>query len=169
MQSPTHGPRAFDPCLLSEIPAVATPRDLWESYRRVSVPYPDTEFGRQLQAYQIPPGLDEPGFLAAVRSAFFASRLLARLTDELRTRDLYFGELKRWLLATCADSGGLSARDLTGATGVLLNWMEGLGPPRYKVDRPHHSERVRYRTGVPSEVLLRAPGIRSNRALPEEG
>jgi hypothetical protein len=166
-------PSAREPdthCRLSQVPMVSTPRQLWDAYTAIPGPAEGSPEERQLRAFRLPQGLDELGFLVSVRSEFFAVPLLRRLTNELRTRDLYFGELKRWLSVNCADSEGLGAGDLTVHADTLLNWMEGLGPPRYTVDRPRHSERLRYETGIPHEVLLRAPGVRPlQKSKPEGG
>ena len=153
-------------CLLSDIPTVQSPQSLWRAYargQRGQAQEPD-EIELLLRLH-VPPLLDEVAFVRILQIEFFRLPLLACLTDRLRREDLYFGALKQWLLVNCSDAVRLGARDVTGHADRLLNWIEGLGSPRYEVTRPHHSERIRYDTDLPSEPVLSAPGERSTKEL----
>jgi len=61
-----------------------------------------------------------------------------RFIDEGR----YFGELKRWLRTFL--SGGIAPTrpELTTCTQVLLTWIIGCSGGAYRVERPHHSQRI---------------------------
>lgn len=145
--------------MLDQIPGAETPLALWQTYKGNSN---EPSSVHELRRLRLPPGLSEDEFLRVVGADFFARPLLKALTTRLRLGDLYFGELKQWLLSACADADDIRAWDLSEPTGRLLNWVEGLGPPRYTVDRPRHSERLSYETGIPQDAVLRAVGVRRN-------
>lgn len=149
------------PIRLSQIPSVSTVRELWLAYRSAKPVSPGAK--GDLRRFQVPPGLDEAGFVEVVRHEFLRIPILRALTDRLRESDLHFGDLKQWLRSVCEDASGVTAREITAPADRLLNWIEGLGEPRYSVVRPNYSERLRYETDLDQFPLLRAAGVRPTR------
>jgi hypothetical protein len=134
--------------LLDQIPTGETPEALWRAYL-AGVAHP------LLFRYSIPVGLDESGFASALRSSFFGQPVVRRLTERLHRSELYFGELKRWLLETVTDADALGARDVTEHAAALLTWIDRLGAPKFTVDRPNYSERLRYDADLPDQTVIR--------------
>ena len=159
LREPTGPTYRAERVLLSQVPLTETVQDLWEVYRDRTA-LPESPEAHQLARFRVPPGLDEVGFSAVMRKEFLRLPLLRALTERLRAGDLYFGELKRWLMEACDDTADRDARSLTKPADTLLNWIEGLGEPRYTVVRPNYSERIRYETELKIYPLLRAPGVR---------
>ena len=143
---------------LAQIPTSESPSQLWKQYRSTGA-----DRHQDVELLGIPPGLDEAGFGTISRSAFLATPIVRDLTTRLRSQDLYFGELKRWLMDNCTDASTLTAQQITPFADRLLNWLEGLGRSKYRVERPRHSERLHYDTNADNEVLLYMPGIRGSR------
>lgn len=105
---------------------------LWEVYSGDEEQLPSSALNSarsDLAALCIPPGLNEPGFLKAIRSSFKHTAIFHRL-DELAKRglsDLAGGKL---LIKEC----GIEPREAERRWQVLKNWLGGLYPDEFQIE-----------------------------------
>lgn len=85
--------------------------------------------------------LDIPSFRTALSSRFFAHPFIAALCSFV-DKPRRFGEIKEWVQRNCTDVPVPSRRDLTGNVQVLYQWLVELGPDRFEVRRPQHTELI---------------------------
>lgn len=92
--------------------------------------------------YNLPTNLPYSQFRTILKERFFSSRFIQKLLEFISDDGRYFGEVKTWIQQNCEDVPVPSRRDLTGNIQVLYRWIVDLSDGEYKVDRPHHSERL---------------------------
>ncbi|UPT74148.1 MAG: phospholipase D-like domain-containing protein [Elusimicrobiota bacterium] len=80
-------------------------------------------------------------FRAQLATRFFAQPFVSALCAFI-DRPRRFGEIKEWVQRRCTDVPVPSRRDLTGNVQVLYQWLVDLGPDRFEVRRPQHTELI---------------------------
>ena len=133
--------------LLSSLPMSEDIGKLKEFYKNKSAPT-QVEYDcmvHDLSLYTIPTGLKEEEFLNRLRVFFFEHPFIQAFLKELSSAggELYFGRVRQWLAANCADSPTPRAWEVTKNVQILYHWIETLGSGKYSVDVPGtHSQRI---------------------------
>ncbi|MGE0633139.1 MAG: phosphatidylserine/phosphatidylglycerophosphate/cardiolipin synthase family protein [Pseudobdellovibrionaceae bacterium] len=84
--------------------------------------------------------LDYQAFQAQLGSRFFQHPFIAALCKFIDQESRRFGAIKEWVQNTCTDVPVPSRRTLTDNVQVLYSWLVELGPDKFEVTRPNHSE-----------------------------
>lgn len=93
--------------------------------------------------------LGEPVNCAAdeIKQAFRYSKCflwLLSLIETQENKELYFGTITQHLHSVLLNEPQPYRKDVKQLLSNLLTWIEELGMEKLQVDRPHHSQRVRY-------------------------
>lgn len=83
--------------------------------------------------------LDHQWFRGQLSNRFFQHPFIAALCTFI-DQPRRFGAIKEWVQNTCTDVPVPSRRTLTDNVQVLYSWLVDLGPDRFEVTRPNHSE-----------------------------
>jgi phosphatidylserine/phosphatidylglycerophosphate/cardiolipin synthase-like enzyme len=98
-----------------------------------------------LALYKIPLGLNEKEFISHLKSAFFSHSFIQAFLAELhRHGEMYFGRVKEWIHSNCTNVPLPRRWEITENIEILYNWINAFGGNKYVIDRPNHSQRVRY-------------------------
>jgi len=133
--------------LLSSLPMSEDINKLKEYYKSRSAPT-QVEYDcmvHDLSLYTIPTGLKEEEFLNRLSVFFFEHPFIQAFLKEINSAggELYFGRVRQWLAANCADSPTPRAWEVTKNVQILYHWIETLGSGKFEVDVPGtHSQRI---------------------------
>lgn len=86
-------------------------------------------------------------FRRILASRFFSHPFISALCGFI-DKPRRFGEIKEWVQRNCTDVPVPSRRDLTGNVQVLYQWLVELGPDRFEVRRPQHTELICPKTAL---------------------
>lgn len=134
--------------LVTDLPLTDDPHRLWQLATGDS---PTTEWWEEdalvhdLALYGGDPCNDEPAFLAATATRFFANSFVVEVLDAVGDDGLFFGAMKEWIQNNCDDVPTPNRRELTETVQALMRWVAALAPDRFEIIRPRHSECLRKR------------------------
>ncbi|WOV92921.1 MAG: hypothetical protein R1F52_07420 [Candidatus Nitrosoabyssus spongiisocia] len=134
--------------LISDLPMTHNVDDLILGYTRImqgKEPSEDSNTSaciiHDIVNYGINLNLSKNEFVKTLTREFFSHPFIQKI-NEFIAPEAYFGRIKEWIQNNCTDVPVPSRRELTGNVQVLLEWFEKLGNGEYKIDRPHHSQRI---------------------------
>jgi hypothetical protein len=134
--------------LLSSLPMSSNLTDFKKYYRekRASTQVDFDCLIHDLSLYEISLELTDIELENQLRRKFFQHPFIIAFLEELERAggDLFFGRVRQWLAANCADCPIPRAWEVTQNVQILYHWIEYLGNGKFKVDIPgSHSQRIR--------------------------
>lgn len=144
----THNPeRAM--FLVSQLPASASPKRLWEllatsappqgDWLELEAAHHDTKtFGLERMALE---SYDE--HLEALRDRMLHQSFFHAFSREIDTTGLHFGAAKQWILDRCIDDPVPYRSELTRVVQHLFSWTVELYPNEFEIVQPRHSQLLR--------------------------
>ena len=136
------------PFSVRELPAVSSPRRLWEIAQTPEMAEPAERAAAEhdLAVFRVlGRGVDYDVFQRQLTAAFQAHPFVARLLAEVDARSstehvdrpgIQFGVVKEWVRARCTDNPVPPNRALTSSVDRLFAWREMLLAPNYEVFTP---------------------------------
>ena len=139
-------PETSDPFLVSQLPATASPSELWEAISRDSTAEELTAAEHDLGIYSVRAlSGRRDDLLESLAQGFFGHPFIRALDERVGTEGARFGAVKEWIQDTCADVPVPYRRALTESTQILYRWFCELAPNDFEVVRPRHTQILRRR------------------------
>ena len=157
-----------DEFLMSKMPAIWSPNHLWNLLNN-SVE-PDSEWCEEaamihdLALYDAPIGVSEEEFLRQLRDSFFSKPFIELFSKQIDEEGMQFGAAKEWLQNNCTTVPTPYRRELTATVQCLFNWFVELAANEYELIQPNHSQVLRLRSGLGSNVYCQSTAKRLDRS-----
>jgi hypothetical protein len=141
------------------LPQSKTVKELWTQYQIHELDR-TPEANHDLATFSVPSGLSEVFFLQALSKAFLSSHNIIHLTNQLRKKDFFWHDAKKWLGYQLHDP--ISNEEMDHRVDCIYNWLPSLSN-KYSVEQPKHSEKLGYDTNIADKPVLFAKEAREKR------